>query len=47
MINIDYNTDPKKIIKEINIPVQGGLDPKVLLTDKDKFKKSRKIFNNF
>ena len=38
-ISIDYNVDPKKIINEINIPVQGGLDPKVLLTDKDNLKK--------
>ena len=38
MISIDYEVDPKKIIKEINIPVQGGLDPKVLLTDKDEIK---------
>ncbi len=34
MVNIDYNIDPKKIINEIKIPIQGGLDPKVLLTDK-------------
>ena len=35
MINIDYNTNPKELVKNIQIPVQGGLDPKVLLTDKD------------
>ena len=35
MINIDYNTNPKELLKNIQIPVQGGLDPKVLLTDKD------------
>ena len=39
MISIDYEVDPKKIIEEINIPVQGGLDPKILLTDKDEIKK--------
>ena len=38
-IGIDYNIDPKKILKEIKIPVQGGLDPKILLTDKEKLKK--------
>ena len=38
-INIDYDVDPNKIIKEINIPVQGGLDPKILLTDKENLKK--------
>ena len=38
-INIDYNIDPKQIIKDIKIPVQGGLDPKILLTDKETLKK--------
>ena len=33
-INIDYDVDPVSICKEIKIPVQGGLDPKILLTDK-------------
>ncbi len=33
-VNIDYNVDLKKIINEIKIPIQGGLDPKILLTDK-------------
>ena len=35
MVNIDYNVDPEKAVKEIKIPIQGGLDPKVLLTDKE------------
>ena len=39
MVNIDYEVDPKIIIKDIKIPVQGGLDPKVLLTDKDNLRK--------
>ena len=34
-ICIDYEVDPVKINKEINIPVQGGMDPKILLTDKE------------
>jgi len=38
-ISIDYNIDPKKILKDIKIPIQGGLDPKILLTDKDTIKK--------
>ena len=38
-IGIDYNVDPKRILQNIKIPVQGGLDPKVLLTDKETFKK--------
>ena len=32
-VSIDYNVDPKKILKDIKIPIQGGLDPKILLTD--------------
>ena len=39
VVGIDYNIDPKKILKDIKIPVQGGLDPKVLLTDKNILKK--------
>ena len=38
-ICIDYEVDPIKIEKEIDIPVQGGMDPKILLTDKDNLKK--------
>jgi uroporphyrinogen decarboxylase len=38
-VNIDYNVDPVSICKEIKIPVQGGLDPKILLTDKENLKK--------
>ena len=40
VVNIDYSVDPKEIVKNIEIPVQGGLDPKVLLTDKDNIKKN-------
>ena len=38
-ISIDYNMDPKEILKDIQIPIQGGLDPKILLTDKETLKK--------
>jgi len=38
-IGIDYNVDPRKILNDIKIPIQGGLDPKILLTDKEKLKK--------
>ena len=38
-VGIDYNIDPKKILNDIKIPIQGGLDPKILLTDKEKLKK--------
>ena len=35
MINIDYNVNPKTLIDKFDIPIQGGLDPKVLLADKE------------
>jgi len=43
-ICIDYEIDPVKIEKEINIPIQGGMDPKVLLTDKETLKKEAKRY---
>ena len=38
-VSIDYNVNPKDILNNINIPVQGGLDPKILLTDNETLKK--------
>ena len=38
-ICIDYEVDPIEINKQINIPVQGGMDPKVLLSSKENLKK--------
>ena len=38
-VNIDYDVDPVSICREIKITVQGGLDPKILLTDKENLKK--------
>ena len=38
-ICIDYEIDPVRISKDIKIPIQGGMDPKVLLTDIDNLKK--------
>tara|TARA_B100000579_G_scaffold217451_1_gene177859 strand:- start:116 stop:1057 length:942 start_codon:yes stop_codon:yes gene_type:complete len=38
-VSIDYNVDPKKTLRDIKIPIQGGLDPKILLTDKETLKK--------
>ena len=43
-ISIDYNVDPKEILRDIKIPVQGGLDPKILLTDKENLKKEAKKY---
>ena len=47
VICIDYEVDPIKISKEVNIPVQGGMDPKVLLTDIDNIKKAKKYLDIF
>ena len=44
VISIDYEVDPNLIRKEIKIPVQGGMDPKILLTDKDNLKKEAKRY---
>ena len=41
---IDYEVDPVKISKEIKIPVQGGLDPKILLTDEENVKREAKKY---
>jgi len=38
-ISIDYEVDPLKIKKEIDIPVQGGLNPNILLSDKETLRK--------
>jgi uroporphyrinogen decarboxylase len=43
-ICIDYEVDPLTIRNEINIPVQGGMDPKILLTDKETIKKEAKRY---
>ena len=43
-ICIDYEVDPIKINKEIKIPVQGGMDPKILLSDKENIKKEAKKY---
>ena len=38
-VSIDYNVDLKRIFRDIKIPIQGGLDPKILLTDNENLKK--------
>ena len=39
VISIDYEVDPVKTSKEIKIPIQGGMDPKILLSNKENLKK--------
>ena len=45
-INIDYNVDPKIIKQDINIAIQGGLDPKVLLGNREDLKKEATKYLN-
>ena len=45
-VSIDYNVDAKLIVKEIKIPVQGGLDPKILLSGKENLKKEASKYLN-
>ena len=44
VICIDYDVDPIKIEKKIKIPIQGGMSPKILLTDKETLKKEAKKY---
>ena len=44
VVCIDYEISPVKIMKEIKIPVQGGMDPKILLTDTQTLKKEVKKY---
>ena len=51
-ISIDYEVDPQWIKEKLNgIPIQGGLDPKILLKDKEEIKKNTekylKIFKDY
>ncbi len=43
-ICIDYEVNPKEILKDIKIPVQGGMDPKILLTSQENVKKEAKKY---
>ncbi len=44
VICIDYETDPLEIEKKIKIPVQGGMDPKILLSNKETLKTEAKKY---
>jgi uroporphyrinogen decarboxylase len=46
-ISIDYEVDPKWIKEKLkDIPIQGGLDPKILLKDKEEIKKNTEKYLN-
>tara|TARA_Y100001935_G_scaffold242891_1_gene233789 strand:- start:291 stop:1286 length:996 start_codon:yes stop_codon:yes gene_type:complete len=44
VISIDYEVDPLEIARNINIPIQGGLDPQILLTDRENLRKEAKRY---
>ena len=44
VVCIDYEVDPLIIRKEIKTTIQGGMDPKVLLTDRENIKKEAKRY---
>ncbi len=44
VICIDYSVNPLEIVKNVEIPVQGGMDPKVLLSTKDNLKNEAKKY---
>ena len=46
VICIDYEVNPIQIERKIQIPVQGGMNPKVLLTDKENLKKEATKYLN-
>ena len=46
-ISIDYEVDPKWLKEKLNgLPIQGGIDPKILLTDRTKIKKNTENYLN-
>jgi|TARA_B100001964_G_scaffold178272_1_gene196597 uroporphyrinogen decarboxylase len=46
-INIDYEINPEWIKNKLdNLPIQGGLDPKILLTNKENIKKNVDYYLN-
>jgi len=46
-ISIDYEIDPQWIKEKLNgTPIQGGLDPKILLRDKEEIKKNTEKYLN-
>ena len=48
VISIDYNVNIRKIAEEIEIPIQGGLDPKILLSNSETLiKETKEILNVF
>jgi uroporphyrinogen decarboxylase len=48
VISIDYEINPDEIRKNVDVTIQGGLDPKILLTDQEKIKlEAKKYLESF
>ncbi len=43
-INIDYNLNLNNILKHLEIPIQGGMNPEILLADKETIKNETKKY---
>ena len=43
-INIDYNVNLENILTDLKIPIQGGMNPEILLTDKETLKNETKKY---
>ena len=43
-VNIDYNVSLDNVLKNLKIPIQGGMNPKILLTDKETLKNETKKY---
>ena len=43
-VNIDYNVSLDNVLKNLKIPIQGGMNPKILLTDKETLKSETKKY---
>ncbi len=43
-INIDYNVNPESISNKLKLPIQGGMNPEILLTNKETLKKETKKY---
>ena len=43
-INIDYNVNLNNVLKNLKIPIQGGMNPEILLTNKETLKNETKKY---
>ena len=43
-INIDYNVNIKNVLNDLDIPIQGGMNPEILLTDRETLRNETKKY---